>query len=235
MSTADSTENSSTNDILAPTDLDEDPLLWDGNNAKILGLLYGCDKNYLRKGQFQPFFQHRAVLLRNGKIAVPSKATIPFIMGELDDGRTFANLCPAIDERKADIDSERLALSLKPVDWNTITTPTEIIVSKLYSDQEDGKLLRSLTYVFGHADQSEELIEAAAGSGTALLKALRDLAATASVPDKAVVSTTFNRIKAEGIQGEITTSSLSAFVKAYKKAKTDLEPSLQKALGSDDR
>ena len=54
MSTADSTENSSTNDILAPTDLDEDQLLWDGNNAKILGLLFGCDKNYIRKGQFQP-------------------------------------------------------------------------------------------------------------------------------------------------------------------------------------
>ena len=83
MSTANSTENSSTNDILVPTDLDGDPLIWDGNNAKILGLLDACDKHYIRKGQFQPYFQHRAVLLSNGKIAVPSKATILFIMGEL--------------------------------------------------------------------------------------------------------------------------------------------------------
>ena len=111
--------------------------------------------------------------------------------------------------------------------------PSDLIVNKLYSDQEDGKLLRSLTYVFGYADPSEELVEAASGSGVALLAALRALAKTASVPDKAVVQSTFLRIKSEGIAGEITIDSLSSFVKKYHKAKLDLEPALQTSLCAD--
>ena len=65
-------------DILQPTDLDGELLQWDGNNAKIIGLLDACGKHYTRKGIFQTFFQHRAVLLSNGKIAIPSKLTILF-------------------------------------------------------------------------------------------------------------------------------------------------------------
>ena len=163
-----SSESTDTLDILQPTDLDAEILRWDGNNAKILGLLDATGKHYTRKGLFQPFFQHRAVLLSNGKISIPSKLTIPFLMGEHDDDRSFTNtnMCPVIADRVADADAQRILSGDKPIDWKTVTVTSDVIVNKLYSDQEDGKLLRSLTYVFGHADPSEELVEAASGSGS---------------------------------------------------------------------
>ena len=110
----------------------------------------------------------------------------------------------------------------------------DIIVNKLLCNREDGRLLTSLTYVFGSADPSEELIEDASGHGTTLLAALYARAKLASVPDKAVVHSTFNRIKSEGIHGEMSISSLSSFVKRYHKAKTDLEPALRTALCADE-
>jgi hypothetical protein len=141
----DSTENTATADILQPIDLDKEALLWDGNNAKILGLLDGCGKFYVRKGLFQPFFKHRAVLLSNGKTAVPSKHSIPFVMGELSDSYSFDDICPAIADRVAEVDTQRTLDGDKPFDWKAISTVPEIIINTLSTDSEDGKFLKSLT------------------------------------------------------------------------------------------
>ena len=149
----DSTEHTATADILQPIDLDKEPILWDGNNAKILGLLDGCGKFYVRKGLLQPFFKHRAVLLSNGKTAVPSKLSIPFVMGDLDDTHSFDDICPDISERVADVDTQRTLDGDKPFDWKAISTVPEIIVNTLNTDSEDGKFLKSLTFVFGSVDE----------------------------------------------------------------------------------
>ena len=85
----DASEDSAITDIFRPTDSEGEPLSWDGNNAKILGLLQACGKHYKKVGILQPFFAHRSVLLSNGKIAVPSKASIPFLDGTIEDSYDF--------------------------------------------------------------------------------------------------------------------------------------------------
>ena len=56
---------------------------------------------------------------------------------------------------------------------------SDIIVNKMATDAEDGKLLRSLSHVFGHAEPSEQLLDDAAGSGRKLIELLLALAAAA--------------------------------------------------------
>ena len=58
--------------------------------------------------------------------------------------------CMAIADRVADADAQRILTGDTPNDLKAVTITSDVIVNKLYSDQEDGKLLRSLTYVFGH-------------------------------------------------------------------------------------
>ena len=43
---------------------------WDGNDAHIPSALYECGRYFKRTGQFQTFFEHHAVQLSNGKLAL---------------------------------------------------------------------------------------------------------------------------------------------------------------------
>ena len=102
--------SSNLSDKYIPTDTDNITLDWDGNYAKIPGLLYEIDKHCIRKGILQPFLKHGVALSYNGRTAVPSIRSIPFVQGRLlQDGALVAptvhslvNLLPAtIDERVA--------------------------------------------------------------------------------------------------------------------------------------
>ena len=57
-------------DILVPTDSEGNLLSWDGNNAKVLGLLDETNKHYVRNGLFSELIANRAVVLNNGKTAL---------------------------------------------------------------------------------------------------------------------------------------------------------------------
>ena len=63
---------SATTDILIPLDPDKEPIIWDGNDAHIEGLLFEVGKYYRRVGIFQPLLKDHAVALSNGKLAVDS-------------------------------------------------------------------------------------------------------------------------------------------------------------------
>ena len=87
--------NTVNSDILVPHDTDKDPLMWNGNDAHIEGLLIECGKYYKRVGIFQPFFAHRAVSLPSGKVAVDSLSAVSFITGIIDDDpKSFDDPCP---------------------------------------------------------------------------------------------------------------------------------------------
>ena len=45
-------------DILIPVYLDKTPILWDGNDAHIEGLLFDVGRYYKRTGLFQTFLEH---------------------------------------------------------------------------------------------------------------------------------------------------------------------------------
>ena len=68
-----------TPDKAQPVDTDNNPLLWDGNPACISGLDNAVGKFYKRNGFFEPLFSHRAVSLSNGRLAVESLQTVPFV------------------------------------------------------------------------------------------------------------------------------------------------------------
>ena len=70
-SLADSTDTI-TVDPSVPTDEAGQPLIWDGNPARVLGLLHECSEYFLRMGQHQPAITMRAALLSNGRLAVES-------------------------------------------------------------------------------------------------------------------------------------------------------------------
>ena len=72
-------------DILVPTFTDKTPIIWDGNNAHIAGMLHEVGKYYKRTGLFQLLLKHRAVALRNGRIAVDSYNTVWFTSGKVTD------------------------------------------------------------------------------------------------------------------------------------------------------
>ena len=114
MSTRDDNSTHNIDDILVITDQEGEALTWDGNNAKIPGLLHECGKYYVRKGLFQPLFAHRAVVLSNGNNAITDIKTSVFITGQVDDPqeRSFENVCPEISARVADVDADRAANGL---------------------------------------------------------------------------------------------------------------------------
>ena len=72
-------------DKTVPVDSDKEPLKWDGNRAHILGLLAETSKHYKRVGLFQPYIEHRAVLLSSGRLAVDSVLSAQFTGGLLTD------------------------------------------------------------------------------------------------------------------------------------------------------
>ena len=81
---------------LQPLNSDKEPIIWSGNPAHIDGILFEINKYYKRTGLFQPLFNSRAVLLSNGKTAVESLQSIPFVSGMLSTGVThgFDDPCP---------------------------------------------------------------------------------------------------------------------------------------------
>ena len=78
-------DDSHQNDIYSPSDIDKEQLTWDGNDAKIPGLLFEVSKHLIRNALLQPFLRHRAVLVSNGKTAVPSLQTVSFVQGTIKD------------------------------------------------------------------------------------------------------------------------------------------------------
>ena len=57
-------------DTLVPHTSDMEPIVWDGNAARIDGLLDELGDYYETNGLFQPYIKGRYKVLSNGKLAV---------------------------------------------------------------------------------------------------------------------------------------------------------------------
>ena len=229
---SDERESSTVDDIYVPSDTEGIALNWDGNYAKIVGLMNETNKHCVRKGILQPFIKHGVALVSNGRTAVPSIHSVPFVQGLVLDGAerepitySLTNLRPAtIDERVAAAQAGRAARGEAAFDFKALSSTPDFPVNLLACEKEDGVLLRVLTHVFGSADESETLLDDAGGSGMAFARALLALGATATPADMAVVTAHFDSVKAARVTGELTLTSLKNFVKEYKRAKIDLDP-----------
>ena len=96
-------------------------------------------------------------------------------------------------------------------------------ISSYAVKKEDNKWFRVLANVFGHADCSGDLLEDAQGSGDLLFAALIKRAEEASDADKAVATAEHDELVRAGVVGDLTYSSLTAFIKSYKFSKVNLE------------
>ena len=88
MSTPIESSNDSS-DIYVPCDTEDLKLIWDGNYAKILGLLDEVQRYLRRVGLLQAWIRHRAVLVKE-KTVVSHIHVIPFVKGQILDGELLA-------------------------------------------------------------------------------------------------------------------------------------------------
>ena len=87
--------------IYIPVSTDKQLLLWDDNDATILGLLFEVGKHYKKTGLFQPLFNNRAVALSNGRLAVEDPNTAYYITGAIIDDCDFDKPAPPSADRLA--------------------------------------------------------------------------------------------------------------------------------------
>jgi hypothetical protein len=179
----DSTLSDTIIDKLAPTTADGIPLVWSSDNeAHLEGLLFEVGKFYKRKGLFQTFFKNHAAVLSNGKLAVDAFESAYIMSEKTKDSYSFEKPCPPTALRVANYDDATRTVGSplygkKVVPTNLTEIPAELKETTVLSvhavEAEDSRLLTSLTHTFGKSISSDELIDAADGSGYKLLELLR--------------------------------------------------------------
>ena len=88
---SDNTDNS---EITGPTTSSKEPLRYDGNKAKLPGLLAEIWDCCERTGKFRPLIENGAVLSSKGSTIIDSVQNIPFLTGVYDDTRDIYDPCP---------------------------------------------------------------------------------------------------------------------------------------------
>lgn len=236
-STTDSTENSTITDNSVPTDEAGQPLIWDGNDARNIGLLNETSTFLELNGLHQACIQQRAKLLSNGKLAVESISVVPFILGTITEApRSLLTLAPPPAERIIEVNAARAAAQLSP--YVPITAmPTgasdTVIVQPLHVKSDCGKLMATLHHVFGHAEPSAALFRAAKGCPYALVSSLIARCNASTMADRSVVSAEFDAIRAGGIPGQLRLDKLTDFNLRYQRAKASLAPSARPSAASE--
>lgn len=218
--------------ILFPVSSDKSALQWDGNDANILGLLYETGRYYRKTGLFQTLIEHRAVALSNGRLAVEDPNTVHFITGAIDDPRSFDDPCPpsAVRIQEIRFHNDEVDLGTRSGARQSVLSaiPDEhkstIVMAKHCVKKDDSSFLYSLSSVFGNAEPSDQLIEDADGSGLAFLDLLRARGTNAGARDKALATSVFSGITRDGVKGELTLDSFTAFLKVYKAARRNIAP-----------
>ena len=96
-----STNTDNPDNIYFPTSSDKEPIIFSDNDATIEGTLYEIGRYYKRNGLFQMLFNHHAVSLSNGKLAVDSNNTVYYTSGKISDPHSFDDPCPPTAKRYA--------------------------------------------------------------------------------------------------------------------------------------
>ena len=77
--------------LITPVDIDNNPIIYEGNPAHIPGLLHEFGGWVERSGNFKELIEHGAVLLPNGKVAFDSVNSVKFYRGDAVDGDTYGS------------------------------------------------------------------------------------------------------------------------------------------------
>ena len=212
------------------THADGSEILWSGNDAELGAILDAVKKCIERTGEFQFFLSDRAVVLKNGTLAIDSPDAVHFIegaTGQHTDPRDFDSPCPPTEQRVRQYNQRALMndgeLAIVPGTGLDEATGTYRVAGYMIV-LEERALLASLSHVVRDADCAAQITEDAGGRGTRLLELLRERLSNASGRDKALVQSTFAAIVAAGIKGELTVDAVTTYVKQYKLAFSALPP-----------
>jgi hypothetical protein len=202
----------------------DDPIVWDDNNGSLDGILHDFFKYLVTTGEHEMLFQHRAVPLRNGNLAVEDMQSCVFLNDPtVDDPHDFSDPCPPTATRITKWEATATAKKGSAVKFTHITTlPDGFRVAPWEVKADDTKLLAKLKHVIQNSLRVDSLVEGARGSGLALLTKLRELAANANDFDKTLVSTEFTDLVRRGVGGELTLESLTKFLKEYQAKRRNL-------------
>ena len=76
------TAQSNNIDPSVPTDIDNEPIKWNGNRAQLGNIIEELENHFSRTGRYRSLITEGCVSAPNGKIIVDSADSIPFINGE---------------------------------------------------------------------------------------------------------------------------------------------------------
>ena len=202
----------------------DDPISYDGNPACIPGVMHEIELHIKRTGQYQLLFEHRAVPLSNGGLAIDQADNISFIEKRYPNAPTydFDNPCPPTDARLHEYNV--MALSSTP--RRTIATPTNTPVPKEQSrnyiasehkvKEQLRSLMGSLAQCFIDRDAAHSIIEDSDGDGFKFLELWRADLKNAKPSDRALVTTKRDNAYTHGFEGELNIDSLNKFIKDFR-------------------
>ena len=220
-----STADETVPDKSVPTDIDNQPIIFEGNPAHMDGCLEEVGRHVRRTGMFMAFFENHATSLSNGKTCLDNPVHIPFIEGKVPHAKvySFEHPCPPGPQRLADHNAA-LALMTTP---GTAITPhvmvagdsASFMVSTYPITKEDRALCAYLSAIFSASDEAAELQQKADGSGLEMLKLMRAITAKATNKDKALVSNTVNNFVNGPLLGggEMTLEAFNLHIKMFNK------------------
>ena len=219
--------------IYIPTDIDNQPIKYEGNLAHLPGLLYEYGRWVNRTGHFKEFVEQGVVLMSSGKITLDSVNTVKFIRNEADDGDVYdiMNPCPATSVRMAKFDALADATSPASPKFATVATAPldhSHIVQPLVVKKKDRQLAESILAMWEDADEASELQTECDGSGRELIKIILKMAQDATPADHGLVETQLDNFVKSGIIGSISLKSFNEFSKGYQKLNRRLLPSNRK-------
>ena len=107
-SDAQNTADNNTTNRLVPTDIDSNPIEWEGNPAQIDGIMYEVELWQQRTGHFETLLKDGGVLLPNGKLALDSLSAVSFASGDVTDPITYSltKPCPPTPGRIKNFDDD---------------------------------------------------------------------------------------------------------------------------------
>ena len=234
-STASDDVSSSINTIVKnqPVDIDNEPILWDGNPAHLPGKLYEFGEFITREGHFQPLIEERVVV--SGKYTiVESLFCVPFVKNQITDkvdGYSFEEPCPTIEDRIAAYDALQAAMGTPGAPFNKSAHAampdafkSDTVVNKFQVQKALRDFATCLGNIIANGTKRQSMLQAANYDGFVLLKNLRDEAKKAKPQDISLVNREVHNFIHAGLKGDLTRASFDAHMKSYRKIVQNQDP-----------
>ena len=201
------------------------PIIYDGNPAKMRGVLLDINDCCLREGYYQTILTKGAVAISNGRYAIDRPEATPFVLGLVTDlpvGKSygFKNPCPPTASRihKYDAASPKKvgdALIAGDFDAAIKLCGGNVVVNPDLVTAEKRSLGNFIIKVFKDADAGQALLERAGYDGCALIPLMVQEVAKATGQDKTLVTAQLTAFLAAPFGAEMTLSEFNLRYKEY--------------------